>query len=206
MCTLYNMEINKTVTLNDPIIQLKCKDTEFSLPKSDWIQFAYFRCLMMQHNEDCSVSLNMDNGFTVLLLFLKAQSLGNGYSGLLNCIELRNILLLLGIEPDSLIATKAEMLFMQHAQEYGCSGHAWDVLEVGWGPLPPGTNLFTFKTMREVIACSLIPLVGPSINIMNNSVIRKLKDDNNLTEKETKLRQLIEKIYLAQNEFRNLPT
>ena len=193
--------------LNDPIINLKCKDNEFPLPKLDWIQFAYFRCLMrdatIEQYENCSVSLNLDDGFTSLLLFLKSQSLGNGYSGLINCIALRDILLLLGIDADSLIATKAEMLFMQHAQDYGCSSHAWNVLELGWGPLPSGTNLLgnnfvTFKSMREVIACSLIPLDGPSINIMNNSVLKRLKNDSDLTEKEIYLKKLIENIYLKQ--------
>ena len=202
------MNILMSSMWNSPFLELVCKRQKAQLAPHEWKQFAYFRTIMStKTTETDTVRLRLNTGFEPLLTFLNDDALPKRANPYVFAYELRAILDMFGLEPDSIPATRADMVVHDWIRTYCNTSQPWSMLRRAWsGPAREedvgacSVSMLGHAIARNAKVCDLLleAVREPCVDILNETVLRRLKGNVELKDKEAHLHRCIQDMVLEE--------
>lgn len=172
---------------NFPLLELHCAGHVARLPPHTWRNFAYLTLYVSDHGSKPTtrvVAMQLESSFLPFVLFLlhrRAVPPASSPTALYTAaLQLRELVLMFGVRPGSMMETLAEMMIHEYLSEYVSHDQAWSLIKLGYpntiddSRLGIGATVVRCALLRDILYTALLPLHVEVIDIMNSDVLAKL--------------------------------
>ena len=184
-----------------PVVELISGADLVHMSPHTWKKFVYFRGFMNNStSSNRSVTLELEQEFRILIRFLN----GTRPTTYFEAVSLREQTLIFGLEPTSDIATQVSATIAEVINVTAHLTTTWDLLQSGWGEFVHdkefgfGTCFVRTRNIASLLLIALLPLSDFTIDILNSETLIRLKQQDDLTEREHKLKKCLQGMFQSQ--------
>lgn len=156
-------------------MHLTWRDTTLRLSQSVWTEFAYFRLLSKGRDPNQPFRVVLPDDFGELFALISRNDWHELDLDYATCV--RTQALVLGLDPESLMAGHVEAVMYRCIEEHCCTTQPQDMLAIAWGePIPRARRASTRALIREIFVRAYIPYEQETIDMRSVHQLRQFKN------------------------------